>query len=131
MSKATLGLLATLLFGAPSIGIAQQTGPTLAQGAQVYATTCGRCHQARPGSERTDREWGPIIAHMRARANLTKTQAAAVLLFLRATNAPESGTGSTDFATRVILPRSLMLGMSVATGISLTLTAQSSEGRLR
>ena len=74
--------------------IACRTGciPALiGQGAQVYSTTCARCHNARPGSERTDREWVAIVAHMRARANLSKTQAAGVLAFLQATNVPEAG----------------------------------------
>ena len=77
---------------APSQAEAQQDPTLIGQGAQLYSTTCIRCHNARSGSERTDGEWVAIIAHMRARANMSKSQAAAVLAFLQATNIPEGGT---------------------------------------
>lgn len=63
-------------------------------GAELWGTTCTRCHNARPVSERTDREWATIVNHMRARANLTKSGAQAILEFLQATNAPEAGAVS-------------------------------------
>ncbi|MBT8478877.1 MAG: cytochrome c [Gemmatimonadetes bacterium] len=84
---ALLAVSAALL--APAGAAAQQDAVTIGEGAQVYAATCARCHNARPSSERTDLEWIPIVQHMRARANMTKRQADAVLAFLQATNAPE------------------------------------------
>lgn len=71
---------------------AQATDPTLLpEGAQVYGDFCASCHNARASSERTDLEWVAIVLHMRARANFTKREAAAVLAFLQATNLPEAG----------------------------------------
>ncbi len=87
MSAVALAMGLALLVPAPAES--QQDPALIGQGAQVYADTCGRCHNARPGSERTDREWMAIVAHMRARANLSKSSAAAVLAFLQATNVPE------------------------------------------
>lgn len=92
------------------LGVRGQQDPmAVAEGAQVYADSCARCHQARPGSERTDLEWIAIIAHMRARANFTKSQAAAVLAFMQATNLPESSPGmaALDGVPGVVMPESL------------------------
>lgn len=90
MNKLTvLALAAGLVLLAPAPAHAQVDPAVLGLGAQVYSDSCGRCHNARPASERTDKEWMAIVAHMRARANLSKTRADAVLAFLQATNAPE------------------------------------------
>jgi hypothetical protein len=48
-----------------------------------------------------------IVAHMRARANFTKSQAAAVLAFLQATNLPETGAGMAAAGTTTVIPESL------------------------
>lgn len=66
---------------------------SLGEGAQVYAGSCSRCHNARAPSERSDREWDVIVAHMRTRGNLTGREARAVLHFLQSTNASEGGSG--------------------------------------
>lgn len=71
-----------------------QDPTAIAEGAQVYGNNCARCHVARASSERSDVEWSVIVMHMRARANLTRSQAAAVLAFLQATNLPETGAGT-------------------------------------
>lgn len=108
MKNRALGLIATLLVLVPAAVGAQQDPLAIAEGAQVYANNCARCHQARPGSERTDLEWIAIVAHMRARANFTKSQAAAVLAFLQATNLPETGAGMAAAAgTTTVIPESL------------------------
>lgn len=82
-----------LLLVGPSPVHAQQTvggsavEPSLvAKGAQLYSYNCGRCHNMRPSSERDDGEWSVIVAHMRARGNLTRGEAEALLAFLQATN---------------------------------------------
>lgn len=81
----TGGLLAALLLGAgPSWLRAAQS--EVAAGAKVYAENCGRCHNPRSSTERTDREWTVIINHMRVRAGLTGEQARQVLAFLQETN---------------------------------------------
>jgi hypothetical protein len=82
--------LAILALWTPAPAAAQQNDPSLiGQGATVFANNCSRCHNARAGSERSDAHWIPITLHMRARANLTRTQAQAVLAFLQATNSAE------------------------------------------
>ena len=77
-----------LLGAAPA---AAQSAADVARGAELYARTCNRCHDARSPMERTDRQWATIMAHMRTRANLTKEEADAIMAFLQATNAPEGG----------------------------------------
>lgn len=74
----------------PALATAQQPDPeTMARGAQLYGQTCARCHNPRPATERGDRAWNTIMLHMRARANLTKADAEAILVFLQATNGNE------------------------------------------
>ncbi len=75
--------LALALHGANA---AAQDGDLVSEGARVYGTTCGSCHNARSPLERTDRQWTVIVNHMRARANLTGSETRAVLAFLQATN---------------------------------------------
>jgi mono/diheme cytochrome c family protein len=87
-------LLSSVLLLLPSSASSQQDPALIGAGAGVYASTCARCHNARPGAEHSDADWVPIVMHMRARANLSKTQAAAVLAFLQATNAPEPGSAT-------------------------------------
>ena len=110
--KTTIWALGLMLL-LPMAAEGQQDPEKVGEGAQVYAANCTRCHNARSGTERTDAEWVPIVAHMRARGNLTKGQAEAVLAFLQATNLPEGGAAMamlrTDEATRRVLPASLRL----------------------
>jgi len=73
----------------PGTARAQVNPLLIGEGAQVWANNCGRCHNIRPPTERTDAEWVTILMHMRARANLTRHQADAVLAYLQATNSPE------------------------------------------
>lgn len=89
------GLLAAALLWPQ--GAAAQEGSAVARGAELYGQTCGRCHNPRPSTERTDREWATIMGHMRARANLSRTDAEALLAFLQATNG-SSGSSSADRA---------------------------------
>lgn len=80
--------LALALLPAPG---AAQAATGMAEGAKLYGENCMRCHTARSPMERTDREWVTIVNHMRARANLRRSEARAVITFLQATNAPEAG----------------------------------------
>lgn len=68
---------------------AAQSPQEIAKGASVWANHCTRCHQARSPMERTDRQWLTIIAHMRARANLMRSEAQAVATYLQAINGQE------------------------------------------
>ncbi len=93
-------LLATLLLGLVTTPAAGQVNPEdIGKGAQAWAQHCTRCHTARPSAERNDRAWRTITAHMRARANLTKTQARVITAYLTATNLPEQA-----LITRTVMP---------------------------
>lgn len=73
----------------------------MAEGARVFANNCGRCHNLRASTERSDAQWSVIVAHMRTRANLTRSEAEAVEIFLQMTNGdgetpePPAATSST------------------------------------
>lgn len=78
-------------------GASAQEASRVAEGGRLYGQTCGRCHNPRPSTERTDREWRTVMGHMRARANLSRSDARAIVAFLQATNgsssqAPEGST---------------------------------------
>lgn len=86
-------LVGAALLAMPVHGAAQDAA-AVAEGATIWAQNCTRCHNARPSTERTDRDWLTIVAHMRARANLTRGEAAAVSAFLTGTNGPASGVST-------------------------------------
>lgn len=54
------------------------------RGARLWPMYCSQCHQARPGSEYSPPHWDVVMAHMRARANLTGEQTRAIVQFLKA-----------------------------------------------
>lgn len=95
MKRMLMVLTSTALL-APTATAAAQTvrAEAVAEGARVWSAQCTRCHTPRPSAERTDRQWQTIIAHMRARANLTRSDASAVAAFLQATNAPPVATST-------------------------------------
>lgn len=83
-----------------AVAAQQQDGNLVVEGAQVYGANCARCHNLRSPTEFTDLQWRTIIAQMRARANLTRRQARAVLAFVQSTNgvggAAPGGTAMND-----------------------------------
>lgn len=70
-------------------GASGQDPAQIAAGARGWSQNCTRCHNARSPLERNDTDWAIIVGHMRARANLTKTQATAIAIYLQAVNRPE------------------------------------------
>lgn len=56
------------------------------RGAQKWANTCARCHGIRDARELDDAQWQVVVAHMRARAGLTATDAQDILRFLQQSN---------------------------------------------
>lgn len=90
----------------PALATAQQPDPdAMARGGQLFGETCARCHNPRPSAERSDRAWRTIVMHMRARANLTKADAEAILVFLQATNRDDARTAARDHIDRDELAR--------------------------
>lgn len=77
----------------PATARAQVNPALIGEGAMFWGNNCGRCHNVRPATERSDAEWAIIVMQMRARANLTGQQAAAVLAYLQATNTAEGSPG--------------------------------------
>jgi mono/diheme cytochrome c family protein len=109
--KATSWTFALSVLVAPGLAGQEQDPTLVGEGAVIYSTNCARCHNARSSTERTDAQWRVIVAHMRVRANMTRSQAEAVLAYLQATNLPEGGemaAGSDAGAIEaVILPDEL------------------------
>lgn len=92
MKKHPAFLTAILMVLSPLVGGGELQAQ--ASGAELWGRTCTRCHNGRAINERTDREWTTIVNHMRARANLTRSDARTILEFLQATNAPNAGAVS-------------------------------------
>lgn len=87
LTRLLTAALALALWPAPTTG--QQNMEIFAEGARLYGQQCTRCHTARSPTERSDAEWTTIVNHMRARANLTKSQTVALRTFLQTTNGSE------------------------------------------
>lgn len=102
MLRSLITLLAAVFIhaGLFSAHAQQRNAQKMAEGAQIYNANCMRCHNARSPTERNDREWATIVAHMRARGNLTRSEAEAVLVYLRASNRPESRQQQEESARR-------------------------------
>lgn len=81
-----VAMAGALFLALPAVASAQAAG--MAEGARAYSNNCTRCHNVRPPAERTDLQWRIIVNHMRARANLTRTQAESVMVYLQAVNSP-------------------------------------------
>lgn len=82
-TKITLSAL-TLLFISTSPLSAEEETADLANGAQLWADTCMRCHNIRPPSDLTIRAWSFSMNHMRVRAGLTGKETRDILAFIRA-----------------------------------------------
>lgn len=91
MKKYTTFLTAILVGLSPLVGGELQAQES---GAELWGRTCTRCHNGRAINERTDREWATIVNHMRARANMTRSDARTILEFLQATNTPAGVSAS-------------------------------------
>ena len=56
------------------------------RGATLWANACVRCHNMRDPNELTDKQWIPVVSHMRLRAGLTGQDARDILAFLQQSN---------------------------------------------
>lgn len=68
----------------------------IAEGAQLYNLNCARCHNARPASDFSARQWSVVMPHMREKAHLTRQETLAVESFL-------SGTLTADNLNEAVL----------------------------
>lgn len=55
-------------------------------GAQLWAESCSRCHNAPPPERFSDAQWSIVVHHMRSRANLTGEEQRKITEFLQASN---------------------------------------------
>ena len=87
MKKLTILLLSLSGFlSVFSINAEHASDPSLvAEGAKLYSENCGRCHNARPASDYTKREWSVVMPHMREKAHMTGTESLAVEAFIAST----------------------------------------------
>ena len=87
MKNLTLVLLVLVgLFFNYSSNAQHASDPSLiAEGARLYSENCGRCHNARPASDYTKREWSVVMPHMREKAHMTGKEALAVEAFIDST----------------------------------------------
>ena len=90
MKKILFGLVTIVLTALTSQTVNAQDPSLIGKGAGLWASNCTRCHNARSPMERNDRSWVTVVNHMRARANLTKSEARAITAYLQAVNTPET-----------------------------------------
>ena len=82
--KTTVITLGVLLSTNISVMASDTAETDIANGAQVWADTCMRCHNVRPPSDLTSRAWSFSMNHMRVRAGLTGQETRDILAFIRA-----------------------------------------------
>jgi mono/diheme cytochrome c family protein len=68
-------------------GARSRDAVSLAEGRQVYLSSCTRCHVAEPVRDYTASRWPGIIADMSERARLSPAQERAVLAYVLAASA--------------------------------------------
>lgn len=69
-----------------STGWSKENSASNVQGAQLWSQNCARCHNIRPPSSYSDRNWDIIVHHMRVRANLTAEEYESIRNFLKSAN---------------------------------------------
>lgn len=81
------GLLLVCLFIISNVAVAEHVSdPELvAKGAKLYSENCGRCHNPRPASDYSKKEWSVVMPHMREKAHMTGKESLAVEAFLAST----------------------------------------------
>ena len=62
---------------------AEQSAVSASPGARLWQENCVRCHNLRPPTAYSDREWRIATHHMRLRANLTGEEHSSILAFLQ------------------------------------------------
>ncbi len=75
-------LLLSMFFGVNSLSAMDLSNADTANGAQVWADTCMRCHNLRPPEDLSKRAWEYSMNHMRIRAGLTGQETRDVLAFI-------------------------------------------------
>ena len=87
MKLIQLFLLSSVLLGVNLSAQAEHVSDLtlIAKGAKLYSDNCGRCHNPRPASEYSKKEWSVVMPHMREKAHMTGKESLAVEAFLAST----------------------------------------------
>ena len=82
--------ITTLLLAAMgTTSVANENTVNTVNGAQLWADTCMRCHNLRPPSDLSKRDWPSSMSHMRVRAGLTGQETRDILAFILASKTTE------------------------------------------
>ena len=81
-SKTMIKIVAIAYALSTSILSAETYVPDLANGAQVWADMCMRCHNIRPPADLSKRAWSFSMNHMRVRAGLTGKETRDIQAFI-------------------------------------------------
>lgn len=100
MRKLSLIFVVMFIAGLGSHEVSAQDNALVMDGARYWSQNCTRCHNARSPIERTNRQWITIVQHMRARANLSKTESVAISAFLTASNGMDGSAAATGNSER-------------------------------
>jgi cytochrome c1 len=90
-AKRSLVLLLGIILLGGSLSWAGEASPTEQQkkaqlvlkGGRLWPNYCGNCHEARGPRDRAVEDWGIVMMHMRARANIPADAAEAILEYLK------------------------------------------------
>jgi mono/diheme cytochrome c family protein len=78
-------LVVSLAFSIHSFAREGQKVNPIAEGARIYNENCGRCHNPRPASDYSQKEWSVVMPHMREKAHMTGEETLAVEAFITST----------------------------------------------
>jgi hypothetical protein len=83
-----LALVSCQNLGSTALNTDTRTEPVSSpkSGVQLWAENCGNCHNVRDPSTLSDAHWEVAMLHMRTRANLTASDAAAIREFILSAN---------------------------------------------
>ncbi len=77
--------IAMLIWSQSSVAQHTSDPKLIAEGARLYSENCGRCHNPRPASDYTKKEWSVVMPHMREKAHMTGEETLAVEAFIDST----------------------------------------------
>jgi len=81
-----LAALSIMFVGTQLVLAEHASDPELiAKGAKLYSENCGRCHNPRPASDYSKKEWSVVMPHMREKAHMTGKESLAVEAFIAST----------------------------------------------
>jgi len=80
--KVSLLVLGLLFSFSLTVNAKERSNVDIANGAEVWANTCMRCHNLRAPADLSIRAWSFSMNHMRVRAGLTGKESRDILAFI-------------------------------------------------